>query len=322
MEPKTVLVIKLSALGDFVLALAAMARIRQAHPAARITLLTTPAFEGLARTCPYVDVIDSGGRPEGFKAWMALRKRLRAQRFDRVYDLQTSAHSNRIFQLLRPRPPAWSGIAWGCSLPHRNRGRDALHTLERQADQLKEAGAWPDAPTAPGSAPAPNVSWLWSGVAMPDPAAAARPLALLVPGGSAHRLDKRWPAARFGEIAQRLNAAGCDVVVIGGPQESDLAKTIRATAPRARDLTGRTDLAGLAVWGAKAAIAIGNDTGPMHLIAAAGAPSVVLFSNASDPALAAPRGRVAVLQTADMTALESDAVWREAQALQPVLAKL
>lgn len=322
MEPKTVLVIKLSALGDFVLALAAMARIRRAHPAARITLLTTPAFEALARTCPYVDIIDSGGRPEGFKAWMALRKRLRAQRFDRVYDLQTSAHSNRIFQLLRPRPPAWSGIAWGCSLPHRNRGRDALHTLERQADQLKEAGAWPDAPTAPGTAPAPDVSWIWSGVAMPDPAAAARPLALLVPGGSAHRLDKRWPAARFAEVAQRLDAAGCDVVVIGGPQESDLAKTIRATAPRARDLTGRTDLAGLAVWGAKAAIAIGNDTGPMHLIAAAGAPSVVLFSQASDPALAAPRGRVAVMQAADLTALDSDAVWREVQAVQPLLAKL
>jgi ADP-heptose:LPS heptosyltransferase len=48
---RKVLVIKLSALGDFVLALAAMRRIRAAHPKARITLLTTPPFEALARAC-------------------------------------------------------------------------------------------------------------------------------------------------------------------------------------------------------------------------------------------------------------------------------
>jgi ADP-heptose:LPS heptosyltransferase len=319
MEPSKVLIIKLSALGDFILALAAMAKIRQAHPGAQITLLTTPAFAALASACPYVDVVDVDGRPEGFKAWLALRKRLRAARYDRVYDLQTSAHSNRIFQLLRPRPPVWSGVAWGCALPHRNSDRDQMHTLERQADQLKAAGIWSDAPTRPGEAPAPDVSWIWRGAAMPDPAAAARPLALLVPGGSAHRLDKRWPVSGFAGIAARLAQAGFDVAVMGGPQEADLAKAIRAVAPKARDFTGRTDLAGLAVWGAKAAIAIGNDTGPMHLIAAAGAPSVVLFSQASDPALAAPRGRVTVLQSAVMADLETDAVWRAAQLLQPAL---
>ena len=48
-EIAKVLVIKLGALGDFVQALAAMAHIRAAHPKARITLLTTPEFEGLAR---------------------------------------------------------------------------------------------------------------------------------------------------------------------------------------------------------------------------------------------------------------------------------
>ena len=48
-KPEKILVIKLSALGDFVLALAAMKRIRQAHPKAHITLLTTPPFEALAK---------------------------------------------------------------------------------------------------------------------------------------------------------------------------------------------------------------------------------------------------------------------------------
>ncbi|MDB5444023.1 MAG: heptosyltransferase family protein, partial [Phenylobacterium sp.] len=106
-----ILVIKLSALGDFVLALAAMKKIREAHKKAHITLLTTPPFEALAKSCPYFNAVQTDGRPETFGQWTALRKRLRAANYNRIYDLQTSAHSNRLFHLLRPGPPAWSGIA-------------------------------------------------------------------------------------------------------------------------------------------------------------------------------------------------------------------
>jgi len=90
-----ILVIKLSALGDFVLALAAMKKIRLAHPKAHITLLTTAPFEALAKASPYFNAVVTDGRPEGFAQWMALRSRLRAAGYARVYDLQTSAHSNR-----------------------------------------------------------------------------------------------------------------------------------------------------------------------------------------------------------------------------------
>ena len=135
-----ILIIKLSALGDFVLALAAMKRIRAAHAKAHITLLTTPPFEALAKIWPYFNAVDTGGRPESFAEWMGLRKRIKAVGYDRVYDLQTSAHSNRIFQLLRPGPPAWSGIAFGCSLPHRNPHRNGMHTLERHAGQSSHCG--------------------------------------------------------------------------------------------------------------------------------------------------------------------------------------
>ena len=287
-----ILVIKLSALGDFVLALAAMKHIRQAHPAAQITLLTTPPFEALAKSCPFVDAVETDGKPEGFAEWMALRQRLRAARYERIYDLQTSSASARIFYSLWPFPPQWSGIAWGCALPHANRRRDFMHTLERQADQLKYAGIWPDAPIEPGAAPPPDLSWV--------PAATesrrTKPYAMLIPGGSAHRLDKRWPADRFGELAKLLTARGFDIVIIGGPQESALAREIQRYVGTARDLTGRTDFAKVAAMGARAALVIGNDTGPLHLAAAAGAPTIVLFSQASDPNLSAPRGHVTVLQ--------------------------
>ena len=159
-EIKKVLVIKLGALGDFVLALAAMKRIRAAHPKARITLLTTPPFEGLARSSGYFNVVETDGRPGAFSEWLRMIRRLRKARYDRVYDLQTSSSSSRIFQFLRPFPPQWSGIAAGAQLKQRTKGRASMHTLERQADQLRVAGIWPDAPTAPGEAPPPDLSWI------------------------------------------------------------------------------------------------------------------------------------------------------------------
>ena len=222
-----ILVIKLSALGDFVLALAAMKKIREAHRKAHITLLTTPPFEALAKICPYFNAVETGGRPENFGQWMALRRRIRAAGYDRVYDLQTSSHSGRIFQVLRPKPPPWSGIALGCSLPHKNPLRNSMHTLERQADQLMYAGIWPDAPTEPGTAPPPDLSWIWKNLPAERPVPGAvkrRPYVMFVPGGSAHRPEKRWPVEKYGELARILYSKGYDIVVIGGVQETPLAR--------------------------------------------------------------------------------------------------
>ena len=312
-----VLVIKLSAIGDFVLAFPAFERIRGAHPGARITLLTTPPFEALALASPFFDHVETDGRPASPLAWLALIRRLRRERYDRVYDLQTNDRTNLIFQMLRPFPPAWSGAAAGCALPHRNRERMTMHTLERQAEQLRDAGIWPQAPIAPLSAPAPDLSWILAGTAPPRAIAALtrRPLALLAPGSSAHRLQKRWPVERYAALAATLEAMGFDVLVIGGLQEAELAHVIQARATRVRDLTGRTDFAQLAALGARAAIAVGNDTGPTHLIAAAGAPTIALFSSASDPALCAPRGRVTVLQARDLAEITVETVLRAAMAI-------
>jgi ADP-heptose:LPS heptosyltransferase len=142
-----------------------------------------------------------------------------------------------------------------------------------------------------------------------------RPYVMYVPGGSAHRPEKRWPVERNSELARILYARGFDIVIIGGPQETDLAHTIQRAAPRARDLTGRTDFASIARLGAKAALAIGNDTGPLHLAAAAGAPTIVLFSRASDPALSAPRGRVAILRSDNLADLPVAQVAQAANSL-------
>ena len=307
-----ILVIKLAALGDMVQAFAAMARIRAAHPQAEIVLLTTPPFADLARASPYVDRVRTDGRPRSWFATVRMLRRLQRGGYERVYDLQTSTRSSVYFYAFWPKLPQWSGIARGASHPHANPGRNAMHTLERQADQLKFAGIWPDAPTAPGTAPAPDLGFMLNDAAperQPEAFGLTAPYALLIPGASAHRPGKRWPAESYGALAADLIARGMGVGVIGGPAEAEIARHIAALAPGALDLTGRTDFAQVAALGAKAALAVGNDTGPTHLVAAAGAPTLALFSGESDPALCGPRGaRVQVLRSERLADLSVETV--------------
>jgi ADP-heptose:LPS heptosyltransferase len=314
---KKVLVIKLSAVGDFVLAIPAFERIRAAHKDAKITLLTTPPFEALARSSPFFDRVEIDGRPRDPGSWLGLVARLRFNKYDRVYDLQNSGRTNLYFQALRPFPPQWSGVAAGASHRHRNPARMKMHALERQAEQLEIAGIWPDAPTRPLSAAPPDLSWILTKTpaARPMSASNPRPTVLLIPGSSAHRQAKRWPIEHYARLAEKLSVEGFDVVVIGALQESDLAHAIQRRATRARDLTGRTDFAQIAALGARAALAVGNDTGPVHLVAAAGAPTIALFSSASDPAISGPRGHVTVFQAPDLKDVAVETVFNAALSL-------
>jgi len=319
-ELKKILVIQAGSIGQFVLSLAAMKRIRQAHPRARITLLTRPQFEGLAKTSPYFNEVESEERPIGPGDWLRVRAWIKREKFERVYDLECSRWTNVLFAMLRPFPPVWSGTAAGARLRHRNPRRDEMHTLERQAEQLQVAGIWPDAPVTAGDAPAPDLSWILRRAQEPRPVAGAqapRPFVLMVPGGVENRPEKRWPVERYAQLARLLRERGYDIVIIGGPQESALARHIQKVAGNARDLTGRTDFAQIAVLGARCVLAVGNNTGPMHLIAAAGAPTIAVVEDEPDALLTAPRGHVAVLQARSLDALTVETVAAAASSLLP-----
>ena len=126
-----------------------------------------------------------------------------------------------------------------------------------------------------------------------------RPYALLIPGASAHRPGKRWPAESYGALAAESDCARARRRGDRRPLRGRVSRAPFSPPHRALlDLTGRTDFAQVAALGAKAALAVGNDTGPTHLVAAAGAPTLALFSGESDPALCGPRGaRVQVLRS-------------------------
>jgi ADP-heptose:LPS heptosyltransferase len=293
---ENILVVKLGAFGNIVLSLGAFAAIRQHHAGAHISVLTGERYAAWLRMFPYFDAVLVDPRPDwwDFSELRRLGQMLTRGNFTRVYDLQTSARSSRYFRLFPPkRRPEWSGIAFGCALPDRDPARNVLHDTERQQGQLRQAGI--------SVFPPADLSWCRGDVARFDLPA---DFALLVPGSSPDRPAKRWPVAHYRTLAERLAGMGITPVVVGSAAEQALAAAIPAV-----DLTGQTDFGDLAELGRRARFAVGNDTGPMHLLAVAGCACVTLFSRDSNPSQCAPRGRwTRVLQRPDLADLAVEAV--------------
>lgn len=106
-----------------------------------------------------------------------------------------------------------------------------------------------------------------------------RPTVALCPGAVGR--GKRWPTERFAELAKYLTARNMAVWILGGPNETPLAKQIaEAGGPLARDLTG-TDLRNAILALAAVDTAVSNDSGLMHVSAAIGTPTIGLFGPTS-----------------------------------------
>jgi len=300
-----VLIIKLGALGDFVQALSPLAAIRNHHSNAHITLLTTTPYKALAEVSGYVDEVWIDKRPKWTQPvnWLSLRQQLKKGGFSRVYDLQTSDRSSSYFHLFWPGPfPKWSGIARGCSHPHTNPGRDHMHTITRQAEQLSMAGI-PEVPVA-------DLHWINGDI---EKFGLSKPFALLVPGGAVHRPEKRWSTMHYRELAGELSDNGVTPVFLGAADEYTLISEIASGRESWVNLAGKTNLLDIGALARFARFAIGNDTGPMHLVSAVGCRSVVLYSHASDPALCAQKG--ADVEIIRVEQLASLSVERVAQAV-------
>jgi len=302
-----ILVIKLSALGDFVLGLGPMQAIRAAHPDAEITLLTTKGLAPLAKASGLFQQIWLDERPKLWRvgAVLGLRRRLREVGFERVYDLQTSSRTGWYFRLFWPgERPEWSGTAPGCSHPDLNPVRNTLHLVEAQAGQLAAAGI--------ARTPLSDLSG-WqsdiSGLALPFG------YAVLLPGGAPHRPEKRWPAEHFGELARRLAGQGLTPVLVGGPPEAEPARVIADACPQALSIIGQTSLLDLASVMRGARVVVGNDTGPMHIASLVGRPCVVMFGPDSSPDRSRPRAHPGypepvILEAGNLADLPPDTIWQ------------
>lgn len=314
MSARRILVIRLGAFGDVMQTFPAFAAIRAHHSGDHVTLLTTAPFVALARAAPWFDELWSDGRP----SWrdpaglLRLARRLREGRFDRVYDLQTSRRSS-LYRLAVGRRAEWSGIARGASHRHDTPQRTRLLTIPRQQEQLRIAGIT--------DFPAPELDWLAADIGGLDLPPA---FWLMVPGASARAPEKRWPIAHYAALARGIPLPA---VVVGGPAEQPLAAAVMAAAPGTVDFTGtRSPPPVLAALARRAAFAVGNDTGPMHLVATMGCPSLTLFGPRSDPALHRPQGvgqgaSSAVLASRDLASLSAEEVRTALAAFLPAAAR-
>jgi ADP-heptose:LPS heptosyltransferase len=307
---KNVLVIQLGSLGPFVLALAAAKRIREAHVGARITLLTTEATKELAEKAPYFDAVEADGKPTEPQAITKLIARIRAAKYDMIYDLEGSNRTNNYFQGMRPWPPKWSGPIAGASHAYVDAERANLHPLDRYAGQLAAAGITSEEPLMP------ELSWVRTVLRdpprlSPDYFSIRGDYVVLLPRGV--EVDsKRWPEAKYVDLAGRIAAHGVTPVVLGGPEERPVGAAVAKEVPPAKNLVTRPDLFQCIGLLERASFVVGDDVEMMHLAAAAGAPCIT-FLSALNPERTLPRGKggAVALTAADISQLPVEQVERQ-----------
>lgn len=295
-----ILVIKLGALGDFVQALGPMKTIRAHHKDDHITLLTTAPFRSLAQESGYFDDIILDTRPKFFQLgkWMRLRKVLNEAHFTRIYDLQNNDRTDLYARLLSPKAE-WVGAGRGATIRNDSPDRTKGLAFYGHVQTLGLAGIT--------GIEIDKMDWIKG---RDHFAGLQAPYVLFVTGSAPTRPEKRWPAEFYADIANRLAAFGVQPVLIGTAAEEAINAQIKAACPAALDLSGQTSLADVVALARKARAAIGNDTGPVHMIAPTDIPTLVLFSGKSEPHRHAPLGnKVSALQIPNLKDLPADFVW-------------
>ena len=305
-----ILIIKHGAFGDVILAGAAMKAIRSYHKNDYIICLTTLSFQDLLQESPWVDTVMVDPKPKwnNIKGWLYLSVFFNKYKFKKIYDLQTSYRSNLYFFIFFFfRNVEWSGIAYGSSYRHNNEKRKLMHTVDRQKDQLKiakiEYNHLPD--------------WRWLGnnyknnSLMPN-----NKFIILVTGAARHRLNKKWPQSRYASLIERFSQIDIQCILIGGDDEFDNIKNLLSLVDKAikkqpLNYAGITSYKDIVYLSSYAKHAIGNDTGPIHLIATSGLSTTVLFGSASNPELCAPKGKnVNIIKKNSISDISVDLVFK------------
>ena len=301
---RNLLIIKHGALGDFILSFGPFKAIRDYHLNDYIILLTSSIFSEFAKESNYFNEIIVDDRPPiwNAKKIFKLANLLRKKNFYRIYDLQTSQRSSFYYNFFRFKNNIeWSGVARGCSHPDRNPDRNKIHTIERHKIQLAETGI--------KNVKLSNFSW----VKNTNNYKIQEPYVLFSPGGSLHRLKKRWPIKNYVEIAKRFLRKKITPVILGTSEDLEIGEFISMNANGSVNLVNKTTIQDLCSLAKDTQLAIGNDTGPMHVFSMNGCNSLVLFSDDSNPKRCAPRSinkkkLVKIIQKKDLRNLTTDEV--------------
>jgi ADP-heptose:LPS heptosyltransferase len=266
-----ILFITSNRIGDAVLSSGLLKRLADEIPNARFTVVAGPFAAPLFQAVPNLDKIIVLLKTKGGGHWFELWRQVRATRWGLVVDLRGSGLSR--FVSTRRRA-IWRKISG-----------PAVHKVIEASRILKIE----DDPAAPYIFTSPETE-----ARAEELTAGFGPILALAP--AANWLGKTWPAERFSRVAMRLldpqgPMKGGRLMVLGGPEDAKLAKGMRDIVMRNQfiNLTEDTDLLTAFACLKRARLFIGNDSGTMHLAAAAGIPTLGLFGP-SDDTLYAPWG--------------------------------
>lgn len=309
------LVVRLGAMGDVLHALTAVTALRLAHPGWQIDWAIEPrwlpllssepegespsAVRSLSR--PVVDRIYRvptkawGKRPLQMETWSAigaLRTELRAAEYDAVLDLQGAIRSGVVARFTGSRRIVGAERPWEVAAKWLYTERVATHGAHVIEQNVELASALagdllePATPALPFDQEAED--WVDRHAALAEAVSLGRPVVLIHPGAGWGA--KRWPAERYGAVAEEFAMRGGVVLVNAGPGEEGLAGAVLATSGnRDRTHVVSCTLAQLIAITRRVSVVIGGDTGPMHLACALGKPVVGIFGP-TDPKRNGPFG--------------------------------
>jgi heptosyltransferase-2 len=277
--------------GDAVLAIAAMKAVRAKFPDAEITLLVRPWVAGVFKSAPFIDHLWSEPRPVGIADWIRITSDIRRNHYDLALLFPNSFESAAMTFLGRvPRRIGYAtdGRRWLLTqrLKPSTAKRHQIHYYLDLAGALQADVARPSIEICATEEEKSQATKLLAAEGIsPDCGF------LLLNPGAAYGSAKRWTEEGFAEAADRLAAElDLDVAIVGSETERTIAESIqKRITRRVAVLNGRTSLETLIGVISKATLVLTNDSGPMHIAAALGVPTVAIFG-ATDDVVTGPVG--------------------------------
>ncbi len=299
LHPERVCLIKPSSLGDVVHALPVLSALRALWPHAHIAWVVNRGLRGLLDGHPELDEVIPFDRarlrlsPGGVATTCRFLAGLRRRRFDVAVDLQGLLRSG--IMAAATGAPVRVGLAEareGAPQFYTHRvptGEGEVHAVDRLLRVAEALGADVSRPRFRPVMTGEDRRWACEALA-----GVPSPRLVLNPG--ARWMTKRWPPEHFAEVARLAVAErGAGLVIVGAPEDRPLAEALlaRLAGLPVRDLAGATSLPQLAAVAAEADVFLSNDTGPLHLAAAAGAGVVGIYT-CTRPGRTGPYGPLAV----------------------------
>ena len=278
---KRILVMKLGALGDVILAGPSLRMIRKKFPSAHLSLLVDSRFSSIVSSCPYLnEIIPIDRNKLSSWLWLAkLAKRLRRDAFDLSVDFQNTKRTHLLAFLAGI--PERSGFRRGIfgnlltqadlsfgepDSPVKHQFRILSRLGISELDERLEL--WP----SPESEEQIK-NWFQEKGLEPN----GKRVGLAI-GSSPRWPTKRWPLESFQALAGRLvKELDCQVVLIGSPEDQSLAEQFPLDSARIVNFVGKTSLRDLVSLIKGLRVLVTGDTAPLHIGSALGIRTVALF---------------------------------------------